>query len=117
MTQSRLLRVLCLVVLACSLGACAGPRASIYLLMAAKARAILHKRYHATTADIDAVALPVLRHRIIPTFNAEAAGVSTDDIVTRLLVHMRGGGNERSAPKPQTRSIREIAARFRGQGN
>jgi MoxR-like ATPase len=62
----------------------AGPRASIYLLLAAKARAILRKRYHATTDDVKAVALPVLRHRIIPTFNAEAAGVSTDDMIKRL---------------------------------
>jgi len=67
----------------------AGPRASIYLLLAAKARALLHKRHHATTDDVRAVALPVLRHRIIPTFNAEAAGVSTDDIVRRLLDLLR----------------------------
>ena len=63
----------------------AGPRASIYLLLAAKARALLHKRHHATTQDVRSVALPVLRHRIIPTFNAEASGLSTDDIVRRLL--------------------------------
>ena len=63
----------------------AGPRASIYLLLAAKARAILHGRFHATTEDVQAVALPVLRHRLIPTFNAEAAGVSNDKIIRRLL--------------------------------
>lgn len=63
----------------------AGPRASIALLMAGKARALLHKRCHVTTADIFAVALPVLRHRIIPTFNAEAAGLDTDDIVSSLV--------------------------------
>ena len=63
----------------------AGPRASIALLKAAKARALLHKRCHATTADIRAIALPVLRHRIIPTFNAEAAGLDTDGIVNTLL--------------------------------
>ncbi len=67
----------------------AGPRASIYLLLAAKARALLHKRHHATTDDVRAVALPVLRHRIIATFNAEAAGVSTDDIVRRLVELLR----------------------------
>ena len=59
----------------------AGPRATIALLMAAKARALLQKRVHATTDDVWAVALPVLRHRIIPTFNAEAAGIDNDDIV------------------------------------
>ncbi len=63
----------------------AGPRASIALLMAGKARALLHKRCHVTTADIFAVAPPVLRHRIIPTFNAEAAGLDTDDIVAALV--------------------------------
>src|SRR4029079_5815241 len=45
----------------------AGPRASICLLLAAKARALLQGRYHATTEDVVAVALPVLRHRLIPS--------------------------------------------------
>ena len=63
----------------------AGPRASICLMLAAKARAVLHGRYHATTEDVRAMALPVLRHRVITTFNAEAAGISPDAVVTRLL--------------------------------
>ena len=63
----------------------AGPRAGISLVMAAKARAILRGRFHVTTADIAAVALPVLRHRVVTTFNAEAAGVGRDDIVEMLL--------------------------------
>jgi MoxR-like ATPase len=63
----------------------AGPRASIALLMAGKARALLHKRCHVTTEDICAVAPPVLRHRIIPTFNAEAAGLDIDQIVKTLV--------------------------------
>jgi len=63
----------------------AGPRASISLLMAAKARAILKGHYHATTDDLAAAALPVLRHRIIPSFRAEAAGQTTDDIIRELL--------------------------------
>jgi MoxR-like ATPase len=67
----------------------AGPRASIFLLLAAKARAILHKRYHATTTDVNAVALPVLRHRIIPTFNAEAAGIDTNQIIRTLAKHLK----------------------------
>lgn len=67
----------------------AGPRAGINLTVAAKARAILHGRYHATTKDIREVAHPVLRHRIITTFNAEAAGVTTDDIINRLLDEVR----------------------------
>jgi len=63
----------------------AGPRASMALLMAGKARALLHKRCHVTTEDICAVAPPVLRHRIIPTFNAEAAGLDIDQIVKTLV--------------------------------
>ncbi len=63
----------------------AGPRATISLLLAAKARALLHRRCHATTADLAAVALPVLRHRIILTFNAEAAGVDADSVLTRIV--------------------------------
>lgn len=67
----------------------AGPRAGIYLILAAKARAILQGRYHATTGDVRAVALPVLRHRILTTFNAEAAGITSDDIVNRLVEHFQ----------------------------
>ena len=53
----------------------AGPRAGISLISAAKAHAVLRGRLHATTGDVAAVALPVLRHRVLTTFNAEAAGV------------------------------------------
>jgi len=63
----------------------AGPRASQYLVLAAKARAVLHGRYHVSTDDIRAVAGPVLRHRIITNFNAEAEGLRPDDIVQRLI--------------------------------
>jgi MoxR-like ATPase len=67
----------------------AGPRASIYMILAAKARAILHGRYHATTEDVREMALPVLRHRVITTFNAEAAGITSDEVVMRLLAEIR----------------------------
>ena len=50
---------------------------------------LLHKRCHVTTDDICDVALPVLRHRIIPTFNAEAAGLDTDAIVNTLVERHR----------------------------
>jgi MoxR-like ATPase len=63
----------------------AGPRAGIGLMLAAKARAILRGRYHATTGDVRALAAPVLRHRLVANFNAEASGVSTDAIVRKLL--------------------------------
>ena len=63
----------------------AGPRASQYLVLAAKARAVLHGRYYVATEDIRAVAGPVLRHRIVTNFNAEAEGLKPDDIVKRLI--------------------------------
>ncbi len=63
----------------------AGPRASQYLVLAAKARAVLYGRYYVSTDDIRAVAGPVLRHRIITNFNAEAEGLKPDDIVRRLV--------------------------------
>jgi len=63
----------------------AGPRASIYLILAGKARAILHGRAHVTTDDIARVAYPVLRHRVMTTFSAEAAGMTSDRIIERLL--------------------------------
>ncbi len=78
----------------------AGPRASQYLILGGKARAILHGRLHVTTDDIRAVAYPVLRHRLVTTFNADAEGVTTDDIVDRLI---------KAVPLPQD----EAAARVK----
>ena len=63
----------------------AGPRAGLSLVLAAKARAILEGRPYVITKDVKAMALPVMRHRISTTFNAEAAGVSPDSIIERLL--------------------------------
>jgi MoxR-like ATPase len=63
----------------------AGPRASQYLILAGKARALLKGRYHVSTDDIRQVALPVLRHRIVTNFNAEAEGVRSDQIVRKLI--------------------------------
>ena len=63
----------------------AGPRASQYLVLAAKARAVLYGRSYVATEDIRAVAGPVLRHRIVTNFNAEAEGLKPDDIVKRLI--------------------------------
>ena len=68
----------------------AGPRAGISLISAAKAHAVLRGRVHATTVDVAAVALPVLRHRVLTTFNAEAAGVKSDDIIKRLIEELGG---------------------------
>jgi MoxR-like ATPase len=62
----------------------AGPRASQYLILASKARAVLHGRHYVSGDDIRALAAPVLRHRIVTNFNAEAEGIKADDIVAHL---------------------------------
>jgi len=62
----------------------AGPRASQYLILGAKARAMLKGRAWVSHDDVRAVAAPVLRHRIVTNFNAEAEGVTADEIVRRL---------------------------------
>src|SRR3954469_12251390 len=66
----------------------AGPRASQYLILAGKARALLKGRYHVSTEDIRQVAPPVLRHRIVTNFNAEAEGMKSDAIVRKLIDHI-----------------------------
>ncbi len=63
----------------------AGPRASQYLIIGAKARAILRGRYYVTIDDIRAIAHPVLRHRIVTNFSAEAEGMTADKIIDKLL--------------------------------
>ena len=67
----------------------AGPRASQYLILAGKARAILHGRSAVDVDDVRALARPVLQHRIITNFHAEAEGVSSMQIVGRLLETIR----------------------------
>ncbi|MBW3541099.1 MAG: MoxR family ATPase, partial [Planctomycetes bacterium] len=62
----------------------AGPRAGQYLILGAKARALLQGRAYVSGDDVRAMAAPVLRHRIITNFNAEAEGVTADEIVRRL---------------------------------
>jgi MoxR-like ATPase len=63
----------------------AGPRASQYLILGAKTRAVLYGRFSPSIDDVRAVALPVLRHRIVTNFNAEADNVTSQEIVRRLL--------------------------------
>tara|TARA_Y100000590_G_scaffold67235_1_gene72906 strand:+ start:716 stop:1711 length:996 start_codon:yes stop_codon:yes gene_type:complete len=67
----------------------AGPRASQYLVLGAKARAILDARPTPDIDDIRKLALPVLRHRVLPNFNAEAEGMKVDDILNQLLDHIK----------------------------
>jgi MoxR-like ATPase len=63
----------------------AGPRAGQALVLAAKARALIHGRFAATREDVHALAAPVMRHRLLLSFAAEAERRSADDVVTALL--------------------------------
>ncbi|MBW8749731.1 MAG: AAA family ATPase, partial [Acidobacteria bacterium] len=63
-------------------------RAAQFLVLAAKARALAHKRYHVTYDDLKALAIPVLRHRILLNFHAESERIDTDEILRRLIVHL-----------------------------
>ncbi|MBC7288877.1 MAG: AAA family ATPase, partial [Armatimonadetes bacterium] len=63
----------------------AGPRGTQTLILAGKARALLHGRLAVSREDVAALALPALRHRVIPSFAAEADGISADEIIKRVL--------------------------------
>jgi MoxR-like ATPase len=63
----------------------AGPRASMNLILAAKAHAVLQGRQHVSADDVAAVASPILRHRLVPNFTAQSEGVSADEIIKRVL--------------------------------
>ena len=63
----------------------AGPRASQFLILAAKARAVLEGRIHVSCADIRAAAIPVLRHRILTNFAADSEALTSMDLVKRLV--------------------------------
>ncbi len=67
----------------------AGPRAGQYLILGAKARAILEGRFHVTTDDVKSVAVPVMRHRILTTFQADSDGISPDDVIRKLVSHVK----------------------------
>ena len=63
----------------------AGPRACQYLILGGKVRAVLRGQHHVSTDDIQAVAKPVLRHRLVTNFNADAEGIDADNIVDKLI--------------------------------
>ncbi len=77
----------------------AGPRASQFLILAAKARAVLHGRFYVSSEDVRSVAIPVLRHRIITNFNAEAEGIKPEDIVRSLIELIPRDPNEKTEGK------------------
>ena len=62
-----------------------GPK---FIVLSAKARALAHHRYHVTYEDITALAIPVLRHRILLNFHAESDRIEPDEILRRLLAQM-----------------------------
>jgi MoxR-like ATPase len=89
----------------------AGPRAAQYLILGAKARALLDGRLAVHADDVRALAKPVLRHRIFTNFNADAEGVSTDQVIERLL---------ETVPEPaygEPMSIARATARRSRQGS
>jgi MoxR-like ATPase len=63
----------------------AGPRASQYLVLGAKARAALDGKHYASVSDLRSMAKPVLRHRILTNFAAEADGITPDTVIDKLL--------------------------------
>lgn len=73
-----------------------GPRACQQLILGGKVRAVLRNRFHVTLEDIEALAAPVLRHRIVPTFNAEAEGIKVDAIIARVL---------KETPRPEAKKV------------
>lgn len=77
----------------------AGPRGLQYLLLGGKARAMLNGRFAVSVEDIRAVALPVLRHRVITNFSAESLGISSDDVIRQLIQELpeRSSGDEVAA--------------------
>jgi MoxR-like ATPase len=70
----------------------AGPRASLNLILAGKSRAALRGRCHVAIEDVQAVALPILRHRIIPNFAARSEGMTSDSLIERLLKEIPANG-------------------------
>jgi MoxR-like ATPase len=75
----------------------ASVRATMFLTLAAKARALVSGRYHVTHEDISSLALPVMRHRVLTNYFAESDGVSTDDILTQLVESLSGSGQQAKA--------------------
>jgi MoxR-like ATPase len=73
----------------------AGPRAGQYLVLGGKARALMQGRLFVTIEDIEAVAAPVLRHRVIANFNAEAEGITVEQIIEKILTLIPRGKGER----------------------
>ena len=77
----------------------AGPRAGQYLVLAAKARAVLEGRIHVSCNDVRNAAMPVLRHRILLNFSADSEGISSVDLIEHLLSEVKEPGTETYEPE------------------
>ncbi len=77
----------------------AGPRAGQYLILAAKARAVLEGRIHVSCNDVRLASLPVLRHRILTNFSADSEGLTSVDIVKKLIEEVKEPGDETYEPE------------------
>ena len=75
----------------------ASVRATLFITMAAKARALMHGRFHVSTEDIDALAKPVLRHRVLTNYYAESDGISIDDILQDLVARGSARSKEQAS--------------------
>ena len=73
----------------------AGPRAGQHMIVAAKARALMYGRLHVTIEDVEAVAPAVLRHRLVPNFNAVAEGITVEQIIDKVLTLVPRGEADR----------------------
>ena len=91
----------------------AGPRAAQYMILAAKARAILHGRFAVTADDIRAMAYPVLRHRIFTNFNADAEGVDVDQVIEKILADGARADLRRDRSPPRRGRREERRRRWR----
>jgi MoxR-like ATPase len=79
----------------------AGPRAAQYMVLGAKARAILHGRFAVAADDIRAMAYPVLRHRLFTNFNADAEGIGVDQVIEKILQTVAEPSYGEAPPKPR----------------
>ena len=75
----------------------ASVRATMFLTLAAKARALMEGRYHVTHEDIAALALPVMRHRVLTNYFAESDGIDTDEILKQLVASLSNSGQQANA--------------------
>jgi MoxR-like ATPase len=88
----------------------AGPRAAQYLILGAKARAILHGRFAVSAEDVQAMAYPVLRHRIFTNFNADAEGIDVDQVIGKILETVAEPSYGEVVPAKRRRTERQPAA-------